>query len=84
MVGFGVHRAERRVGVEGGDFYDASGFDVSQLVRLCLRGEQHTQRQCDFVVLLRIVFPLNPCFVLWTSRSHKLPVGGKEEKNSYL
>ena len=33
-----------------------------------------------FVVLLRIVFPLNPCFVLWTSRSHKLPVGGKEEK----
>ncbi|HBW8555916.1 hypothetical protein EJB54_22775 [Klebsiella pneumoniae] len=32
------------------------------------------------MVLLRIVFPLNPCFVLWTSRSHKLPVGGKEEK----
>ncbi|AHM81137.1 hypothetical protein KPNJ1_04405 [Klebsiella pneumoniae 30660/NJST258_1] len=29
---------------------------------------------------MRIVFPLNPCFVLWTSRSHKLPVGGKEEK----
>ncbi|KAB7955628.1 hypothetical protein GCL00_22100 [Klebsiella pneumoniae] len=32
------------------------------------------------MVLLLIVFPLNPCFVLWTSRSHKLPVGGKEEK----
>ncbi|TNJ80559.1 hypothetical protein CI665_020055 [Klebsiella quasipneumoniae subsp. similipneumoniae] len=32
------------------------------------------------MVLLRIVFPLNPCFVLWTSRSHKLPIGGKEEK----
>ncbi|PJX44296.1 hypothetical protein CWM54_14075 [Klebsiella sp. D-Nf1] len=23
---------------------------------------------------------MNPCFVLWTSRSHKFPVGGKEEK----
>ncbi|TBP46972.1 hypothetical protein EXU11_06505 [Klebsiella quasipneumoniae subsp. quasipneumoniae] len=32
------------------------------------------------MVLLRIFFPLNPCFVLWTSRSHTLPVGGKEEK----
>ncbi|MFH3733288.1 hypothetical protein WAH84_20985, partial [Acinetobacter baumannii] len=32
------------------------------------------------VVLLRMFFPLNPCFVLWTSRSHKFPVGGKEEK----
>ncbi|HBY8976121.1 hypothetical protein FCG65_009360 [Klebsiella pneumoniae] len=27
-----------------------------------------------------MVFPLNPCFVLWTSRSHKFPIGGKEEK----
>ncbi len=61
--------------------YDASGFDVSQLVRLCLRGEQqHTQRQCDFCGFIAHSFPLNPCFVLWTSRSHKLPVGGKEEK----
>ncbi|HBX2031803.1 TPA: hypothetical protein MHR80_04385 [Klebsiella variicola] len=29
---------------------------------------------------MRMFFPLNPCFVLWTSRSHKFPVGGKEEK----
>ncbi|AUW13000.1 hypothetical protein C2U42_29160 [Klebsiella oxytoca] len=29
---------------------------------------------------MRIVIPLNPCFVLCLSRSHKSPVGGKEEK----
>ncbi|MDU7529706.1 MAG: hypothetical protein E7K70_21995, partial [Klebsiella sp.] len=33
-----------------------------------------------FVFAMRIVIPLNPCFVLCLSRSHKSPVGGKEEK----
>jgi hypothetical protein len=28
---------------------------------------------------MRIIIPLNPCFVLCLSRSHKLVVGGKEE-----
>lgn len=36
MVGFGVYGVEWWVGVEGGDFYDVGGFDVSQLVCLCL------------------------------------------------
>ena len=33
-----------------------------------------------FVFAMRIVIPLNPCFVLCLSRSHKSPIGGKEEK----
>ena len=56
---------------------------TAQLVRLCLRGEQqHTQRQCDFCGFIAHSFSPESlfCFVLWTSRSHKLPVGGKEEK----
>ncbi|MBZ6950453.1 hypothetical protein FMK18_10115 [Klebsiella grimontii] len=51
------------------------------MIGLSLRGEhQHAQRQRDFCFCNAHSFPLNPCFVLCLSRSHKSPVGGKEEK----
>ncbi|TLV24029.1 hypothetical protein FE839_01195 [Klebsiella indica] len=33
-----------------------------------------------FVFTIRINFSLNPCFILWLSRSHKSTTFGKEEK----
>ena len=49
LVSFGVDRAKRRVGVEGGDFHHAGGFNIRQLVCLNLCGQrQNTQRQRDF------------------------------------
>ncbi|MBZ7670899.1 hypothetical protein FML27_05375 [Klebsiella grimontii] len=51
------------------------------MIGLSLRGEhQHAQRQRDFCFCNAHSFPLNPCFVLCLSRSHKSTVGGKEEK----
>ena len=85
MVGFGIHGAERRVGVEGGDFHDAGGFDVSQLVCLCLRREQqHTQRQCNFCGFIAHVFSPESLFCFVDITLPQIPRRRQRRKNSYL